>query len=64
MCTRPTNSVSHVLRTRTANDRRWAGLDPTIPELAHLLIGGVLREDELAGEERCKILENGTAAAL
>ncbi len=61
--TRPTNGVRHILRMRTASDRCWVGLNRPIPELAHLLIGCVLGEDEIAGEERREILENGTSVA-
>src|SRR5262249_10053547 len=59
----PPNGMHHVLRIGTANNRCWTGVDLAVPELAHLLIGCVLGEDELAGEEREEILENGTTAA-
>ena len=63
MRTRPTNGVRHVLRIRTANNRRWPSADVPIPERARLFIGCVPWEDKLADEERCEIIEMGAAAS-
>jgi hypothetical protein len=49
--------VHDVLDSGTTNDRCGTSLDPTIPETTHLRIGSILREDELAGEQKRQLLK-------
>src|SRR5258708_12071843 len=64
MRTRPTHGVNNILRIRTANKCCWMGGNLPIPQAAHLLIGSVLRDDELTREAHCEILEKRLALSM
>jgi hypothetical protein len=49
--TGPPNGVNNVLDICAANERCWTFVDLPIPQLARLIIGRVLRKDEMAGKE-------------
>jgi hypothetical protein len=56
--TRPPDDVNNVLRISAANQRCRPFVNLAIPELASLVIGGVLRKDEMPGKESFELLEN------
>jgi hypothetical protein len=61
---RPAYGMHHVLGRRAANDHGWTGVYSAVPELAHLLIGGILGEDKLASKACCEIRERRPPIAL
>jgi len=51
MRTSPADGVNNVLDTRTTNQGCWTFVDLLIPKLTRLVIGRVLRKDEMARQE-------------
>jgi hypothetical protein len=59
MRARPTNRVNNVLGIRAANERRGTFIYLPIPKLTHLIMIGTFAGDDIAREQRCKILRRG-----
>ena len=64
MRTGPANGVNDIFYARTANQGCRTFIDSLVPELARLVIGIVLRENEIAGETRGEISEINAKACI
>jgi hypothetical protein len=64
MRTGPANGVNDIFYARAANQNCRTFIDSLVPELARLVIGIVLRENEIAGETRGEISEINAKACI
>src|SRR6516165_16811 len=60
----PANGVNDIFYARTANQGCRTFIDSLVPELARLVIGIVLRENEIAGETRGETSEINAKACI